>query len=84
MPLVFMPLVFRRLDLEAVYFADDTNLTAIGLQCADIKEIIKKFNDLLNSNKSVVNISKNNSNEYRTDNKVTKSAQRFFSILCFH
>ena len=34
-----MPLVCKH--LEAIRFADDTNLSTIGLQCADIKKIIK-------------------------------------------
>ena len=36
-----MPLVCRH--LEAIIFADDTNLSAIGIQCADIKEDTKKI-----------------------------------------
>ena len=51
-----MPLVFRH--LEAIIFADDTNVSAIGLQCADIKEDVKKVNEWQNSNTLIVNLSK--------------------------
>ena len=70
-----MPLVCRH--LEAILFADDTNLSAIGIQCADIKEDIKKVNDWLNSNKLVVNVSKTVQMNIRTNNKTSNSAQSF-------
>ena len=70
-----MPLVCRH--LEAILFADDTNLSAIGIQCADIKEDIKKINDWLNSKKLVVNVSKTVQMNIRTNNKTSNSAQRF-------
>ena len=70
-----MPLVCRH--LEAILFADDTKLSAIGIQCADIKEDIKKVNDWLNSKKLVVNVSKTVQMNIRTNNKTSNSAQRF-------
>ena len=70
-----MPLVCRH--VAAILFAEDTNLSAIGIQCADIKEDIKKVNDWLNSNKLVVNVSKTVQMNIRTNNKTRNSARRF-------
>ena len=70
-----MPLVCRH--LEAIIFADDANLSAIGIKCADIKEDIKKVNDWLNCNKLVVNVSETVQMNIRTNNKTSNSAHRF-------
>ena len=79
-----MPLVCRH--LEAILFADETNLSAIGLHCVDIEEDIKKVNDLLNSNKLVVNVSKTIQMNIRTNKKTSDSEQRFSlnSAFIFH
>ena len=66
------PLVCRR--LQAILLEDDTNLTAIGKQCADIKED-KGKNDGLRPNKLLANVSKTFQLNIRTISKTIESAQ---------
>ena len=49
-------LVLKMLDV--ILFADDKNLTAVGMQAIEVEQELKNISKLLNSNKFVLNLDK--------------------------
>ena len=51
-----LPLVCKKLDV--ILFADDTNLTAVGMQANEVQQELKNISKWLSSNKLVLNLDK--------------------------
>ena len=51
-----LPLVCKKLDV--VLFADDTNLTAVGMQVIEVEQELENISEWLNSNKLMLNLDK--------------------------